>query len=88
MSPEPGAVKQKAHELIDRLDTRQLSSVIRLLQFMLLDPVSRKLVTAPLDDEPETEQERQAVQEAKDRLKENGGKGIPHEEILREFGLK
>lgn len=36
------------------------------------------LASAPEDDEPETEEERRAVEEAK---KETGG--IPHEEVRR-----
>ena len=88
MNAEPTVVKQKAYELIDRLDSSQLPAVVSLLQFMLLDPLSRKLASAPLDDEPESDEERQAVQEAKDWLEKNGGKGIPHDEVLREFGLK
>ncbi len=79
--------KEHARELIDRLHPEQLSAVVGLLEVMV-DPVSRKLANAPLDDEPETEEERQAVQEAKDWLRKRGGKGIPHEEVLREFGLK
>ena len=40
-----------------------------------------------LDREPIGEEEERAVEEAKQWLRENGGKGIPHEEIMREFGL-
>jgi hypothetical protein len=32
----------------------------------MLDPVSLAIAQAPVDDEPETEEERQAVAEAKD----------------------
>ena len=84
-----GSINEKEHarDLIDRLDPDHLSAVVGLLEVMV-DPVSRKLANAPLDDEPETEEERKAVQEAKDWLRKRGGKGIPHEEVLREFGLK
>ena len=78
--------KQHAHELIDRLDRGQLSAVVGLLE-VILDPVSRKLADAPVDDEPETGEERQAVQEAKDWLRKRGGKGIPHDEVLRAWAL-
>jgi hypothetical protein len=33
------------------------------------------------------EDEERAVEEAKQWLRENGGKGIPHEEVLADFGL-
>ena len=41
--------------------------------------------TAPLDDEPETEEERVAVAEARAELAR--GEGIPAAEIYREFGV-
>jgi hypothetical protein len=49
--------------------------------------VSRKLAQAPIDDEPETEEERRAVERSKEWLRHRGGKGIPHTEILQDFGL-
>lgn len=48
----------------------------------IFDPVLRSLLNAPLDDEPETEEERQAIEEA---LREPAT--IPHEEIKRALGL-
>ena len=86
MPNEPANKKEQAHELIERLDLNQVSAVVTLLQFMLLDPASRALATAPIDDEPETDGERRAVEEARAYFARQG-KGIPHEEILREFGL-
>jgi len=41
------------------------------------------LLTAPLDDEPESEEERTAVETARSEP----DPGTPHEEVLREFGL-
>jgi hypothetical protein len=82
----PADGKQQAHELIERLDSNQVSAVVTLLQFMLLDAASRALAAAPPDDEPETEGERRAVEEARAYFSRQG-KGIPHDEILREFGL-
>lgn len=78
--------KKHAHELIDRLAPRQVSAVVGLLEAML-DPVSRAIANAPLDDEPEGEQERQAVAESKAWFKRHGGQGITHEEVLADFGL-
>jgi len=60
--------------------------VVSLLEVML-DPVSRAIANAPVDDEPETEAERQAVSESKAWFERNGGQGIPHEEVLADFGL-
>jgi hypothetical protein len=78
--------KQHAHELIDQLASHQLSAVVGLLEAML-DPVSRKLAAAPIDEEPETEEEHGAVEQSKEWLRRHGGKGIPHEEVLQDFGL-
>jgi hypothetical protein len=78
--------KRRAHELIDRLPPSQLSAVVGLLKAML-DPVSRAIANAPVDDEPETEQERKAVAESKAWFERRGGKGIPQEEVLADFGL-
>jgi len=54
---------------------------------MPLDPVSRSIATAPVDDEPLTAEEEQALARADTWLNERGGRGIPHEEILAGFGL-
>ena len=79
--------KQHAHELIDRLEQGQVTTAVRFLEFMLLDPVLRSLATAPVDDEPLTVEEEQALTRADAWLEERGGRGIPHEDILAEFGL-
>ena len=77
--------KQQAHELLDRLAPDQLAAVVNLLQVMTLDPVARAIANAPIDDEPESEQERRAVAEADEWLKQN--RPIPFEEVLADFGL-
>ena len=90
------ANKQHAHELIERMAPRQVSAVVNLLETMLeseidhiqpQDPVSRAIANAPVDDEPETEGERQAVAASKAWMKQHPGEGIPHEDILAEFGF-
>jgi hypothetical protein len=66
--------RQHVHELIDRLPPAQLTALAGLLESIL---------------EPEEigEEEERAVDEAKQWLRDNGGKGIPHEEVLADFGL-
>jgi hypothetical protein len=78
--------RQRAHEVIDHIPESQLSTAIGLLE-KILDPVTLTLLNAPIDDEPETEEERLAVAESEEWLRQNGGKGIPHEEVMRELGL-
>jgi len=53
----------------------------------IVDPVTAALRNAPIDDEPETEDEKQAATEACEWLNRNG-KGIPHEEAMRRLGLE
>lgn len=72
------------HSLVDRLPANQLSALESLLQSMLA-PLSRKLQAAPIDDEPFTDEDRQAVTEADEWLKHNDG--IPLEAVLADFGL-
>jgi hypothetical protein len=76
--------KEHAHELIDRLPPTQLSAVVGLLEAML-DPVSRSLANAPLDDEPVSEEEAREIAAARASL--DRGEGVPHEQVLTEFGL-
>ncbi|MGP8244863.1 MAG: hypothetical protein ACLQVN_10145 [Bryobacteraceae bacterium] len=79
--------KLHAHELIERLPGSQLATAIRLLEFMLLDPVARAVAMAPPDDEPVTEQDRSRFHAGRAWFAQHG-KGTPMQEILAEFGLK
>src|ERR1035437_10728954 len=72
--------KQQLHELVDRLAPSQVSAVRGLLQVML-DPVSRAIANAPVDDEPLTAEEAHAFNEAREWLKHN--EPIPHERVPR-----
>jgi hypothetical protein len=86
---ETTAEKQHAHELIERLPQGQLSALVHLLETMVgEDPVANALRNAPVDDEPESDEEKQAVEEAREWLRQRGGKGIPHDEAMRRLGLK
>lgn len=76
--------KRRAHELIEKLAPRQASAVVGLLE-MMLDPVSRAIANAPIDDEPLDPEEEEAINESKEWLKHN--KPIPHEQILAELGI-
>jgi hypothetical protein len=79
--------REQAHQLIDRLPETQLSALVGLLE-TIVDPVAAALRNAPIDDEPETDREKQAVAEARDWLAGRGGKGIPHDEAMRRLGLE
>lgn len=78
------ADKQHAHELIERLAPSQVAAVVGMLEAML-DPVARAVANAPVDDEQLSAEGARALDEAGEWSKHN--KGIPHEEVLAEFGL-
>jgi hypothetical protein len=80
------SAKHQAHALIERLAPTQVSAVVGLLEAML-DPVSRAIANAPVDDEPEAEEERKAVADSKAWFDQRKGQGISHEEVLADFGL-
>ncbi|MBM3267802.1 MAG: hypothetical protein FJZ01_09155 [Candidatus Sericytochromatia bacterium] len=69
--------RERLYRLIDALPEAELAVVERFIAFIRwqLDPVRAALDAAPIDDEPETEEERQAVAEAKAELAR--GEAIP-----------
>jgi hypothetical protein len=52
----------------------------------VVEPLARSLAHAQVEEEDLTPETAAALDRARASLA--GGKGIPHEEILREFGLK
>jgi len=77
--------KEHAHELIERMAPSQVVAVVGLLETML-DPVSRAIANAPVDDEPESEAERRAVAASKGWTEQHPGQGIALEDILADLG--
>ena len=51
----------------------------------MIDPVTRSIANAPVDDEPLTSEDENALEEAREWMKHN--KGIPHEQVLAELGI-
>ena len=76
---------QKAQALIKMLPPAQLAAVVKLLE-AIIDPVTSAIANAPVEDEEITDETAAAIDRARASLAR--GEGIPHEEILREFGLK
>ena len=76
--------RQHVDRLLDHLDPSQLAAVTHLLEVMV-DPVAGAIASAPFDDEPVTDEERQALNESREWLKHN--KPIPHEQVLAELGI-
>ena len=78
--------REQAHQLIDRLPEPQVSALVGLLE-SIVDPVAGARRSAPIDDQPLTAEEDEALSRADAWLEQRGGRGIPHEEVLAEFGL-
>jgi hypothetical protein len=60
--------KEALHQLVDEHSESQLQSahvLVERLRDSQFDPVLLAMLTAPLDDEPETEEERAGVAEAR-----------------------
>ncbi len=76
--------REQAHALLDMLPVEKLTAVRSLLEVMV-EPLSRSLASAPVEEEEITPETAAALDRARASLAR--GEGIPHEDILREFGL-
>jgi hypothetical protein len=79
---DTSTIRAELHALLDCIPDGEMPAAQKILR-ALADPVEASLRAAPIDDEPETEDERASVEAAK----REPGPGTPHEEVLREFGL-
>jgi ethanolamine utilization microcompartment shell protein EutL len=84
MAPGSANEKQQAHALIDLLSPEKLAAVRNLLEVMV-EPLSRSLASAPTEEEEITSETAAALDRARASLAR--GEGIPHEDVLHEFGL-
>ncbi len=84
MEPPP---KQRLHQLIDELPDEQIQAAERYLHTLCRDvhPVVRAMRSAPIDDEPLTDEDREAILEGRREIA--AGHGIPNERIRRKLGL-
>lgn len=77
--------REQLHELVDRLPDSEIPTALRVLAALSVDPLTRALAAAPLDDEPYTEEQQRRDLEADARIER--GEGIPMEEVKRQLGL-
>lgn len=77
--------RQQAHQLLDRLGPAQFTAVAQLLEVLAPEPLLGSLAKAPVEEEEITEETAAALDRSRASLAR--GEGIPHDEILREFGL-
>jgi hypothetical protein len=75
-------VKDDLHHLVDELDDDATREALTRLQDLRLPRVLRE---APIDDEPETDEERRLVQEARQDLA--AGHVLSHAEVRRAAAL-
>jgi hypothetical protein len=73
--------KEALHRLIDELADDEAERLLRTFE----DSVLRAVALAPEDDEPETEEERAMVEEAKQELAR--GEYVSLDDVKRELGL-
>jgi hypothetical protein len=76
--------REQAHLLLDELPDEKLTAVRGLLEVMI-EPLARALANAPYDDEPVSDEEARDIAASRASLARSGG--IPHSEVLAEFGL-
>ena len=67
--------RQQAHAYLDQLPPAQLSAIHSLLESML-DPVSRALTKASVEDEGISEEEGQAVERSKKMVQAQSGNPV------------
>ena len=78
--------KQKLHQLVDRLPPSEFATARRILELLVGAKSDDwpSLRNAPIDDEPESEDERAAVERARQSPRELD---IDHEVLRRDLGL-
>lgn len=78
--------RRELHELVDRIPNEEIPAAQRFLEYLAVSPAYRAAISAPPDDEPVSEAEAAVIARAQEETR--SGKVVPHEEILREFGLR
>jgi len=76
--------REELYRLVDSIPGSQLDDARKALE-PLADPVLTSLANAPFDDEPETDEERAAVEEAWEGYGRGEWKSM--DEVRRELGL-
>ena len=85
METELNQQRRQAHALLDALPAEKLIAVRNLLEVMV-EPLARSLALAEVEEEDVTPETAAALDRARASLAR--GERMPHDEVLREFGLK
>ena len=86
--PMSTGAKERLHRLVDALPVGEVRAAERFLEYQHRDgggSLYHRLVSAAVDDEPETPTEKEAVREGLADLQ--AGRSVRHEEVKREFDL-
>ena len=75
-------VRERLHRIVDELPEADAERALRALERWRDDPVALALAAAPFDDEPETAEERAAVEQARDEVRR--GDVVSAEEVWGE----
>lgn len=80
-------LRDEIHELVDQLPDGELNAARRFVEYLRHhgDPFLKKLMEAPIDDEPVTEEEQTLVAEAWEDVK--AGRVHTYEQVKKELGL-
>jgi hypothetical protein len=78
--------REALHELIDRIPENEIVVAQRVLERLARDAAFRAAMSAPLDDEPVTAGDAEAIARARRDLQ--AGRVASHDEILREFEIR
>ncbi len=79
-------LRDEIHELVDQLPDRELNAARRFVAYLRdeSDPVLKKLIEAPIDDEPVTEEEEALVAEAWEAVEKGDVRSL--DEVEEELG--
>lgn len=85
MERNPKNDREQAHDLLDLLPDDKIPAVRTLLEAMI-EPIARSLASTVVDHEEPTPETIAAIKKGRGSLAR--GEGVPHEDVLREFGFK
>jgi len=85
MEPNVDQERREAHALLDMLPPEKLNAVRNLLEVMV-EPLACSLALAEEEQEEITPETAAALERARASIAR--GEGAPHDEILREFGIR
>jgi len=84
--PQKPETRERLHELVDQLPEDEFRSAVRYLSYLrdMGDPVLKKLMEAPVDDEPVTAEEEALVAEAWESVENGDVRSL--DEVEQELG--